>query len=214
MHLHRNPRWKSLASLETEEVLGSKDYVDLNDLSRLKVVSNCLKEALRLTPPAPFTFKQTVNDFVIPHDQDQVTDSLHAHDEERGVPFMPPSPFIEPCSNRQAGKTIPAGCRIGITIFAMHRHPLLWSNGDKFLPDRWAAKAKETTTPLAFIPFSIGSRNCIGQVFSQMEAKIILARFLRAFDFDLVHDGEHDQYIESLTLHFRHGLKVKLRNRN
>ena len=167
-----------------------------------------------MTPPATFIIKQTVNDFVIPHDKDRIIDSLHAHDEELGVPFMPASPFVDPCSDRQAEKIIPAGCQIGITIFAMHRHPLLWSNGDKFLPDRWAAKSKETSTPFAFIPFSIGSRNCIGQVFSQMEAKIILARFLRTFDFELVNDGEHDQYIESLTLHFRHGLKVKLKHRN
>ena len=83
-----------------------------------------------------------------------------------------------------------------------------------FLPDRWAAMTKETSTQFAFVPFSVGSRNCIGQVFSQMEAQIILARFLRVFDFEIVDDGAKDQFVEMLTLHFRRGLKAKLKLKN
>ena len=44
-----------------------------------------------------------------------------------------------------------------------------------------------------------------------MEARIILARFLRVFDFEIVDDGAKDQFVEMLTLHFRHGLKAKLK---
>ena len=204
---------------ETEEVLGSKDNVDLTDLSRLQVVSNCLKEALRLTPPAAIIGKQTTEEFVIPHDKDDIINpSLHIRDEEReGVPFLSPSPpFPPPSDYRHAGKSIPAGTRILVSAFTMHHHPLLWSNAEKFLPDRWAAKTTETSTPFAFVPFSVGSRNCIGQVFSQMEARIILARFLRVFDFEIVGDGAEDQFVEMLTLHFRRGLKamVKLKSRD
>ena len=38
--------------------------------------------------------------------------------------------------------------------------------------------------PFAFIPFSAGSRNCIGQKFALMEMKIILSLLL--YNFDLV----------------------------
>ena len=156
MHLHRNPKWKQLAMRETEEVLGSKDNVDLTDLSRLQVVSNCLKEALRLTPPAAIIGKQTTEEFVIPQDKDKIINpALHVRDKEReGVPFLQPSlSFPNPSNCRHVGKSIPDGTRILVSAFTMHHHPLLWSNAEKFLPDRWSAKTKETSTPFAFVPF-------------------------------------------------------------
>ena len=43
-----------------------------------------------------------------------------------------------------------------------------------------------------------------------MEAKIILSRFLRCFDYEVVTDERPDELIENLTLHLRYGLPVKL----
>ena len=52
------------------------------------------------------------------------------------------------------------------------------------------------------------------QVFAQMEAKIILSRFLRSFDYEVVTDQRPDEFEEGLTLHLRHGLPVKLTNKS
>ena len=44
-----------------------------------------------------------------------------------------------------------------------------------------------------------------------MEAKIILSRFLRAFEYESL-DGERpDEFDENLTLHLRRGLTIRLR---
>lgn len=37
----------------------------------------------------------------------------------------------------------------------------------------------------AYLPFSLGPRNCIGQNFALMEAKVILAKLVKSFDFVL-----------------------------
>jgi hypothetical protein len=42
--------------------------------------------------------------------------------------------------------------------------PALWPDADDFVPERWLGKYKSAEVDRAvFIPFSIGSRNCIGQ---------------------------------------------------
>jgi cytochrome P450 len=60
----------------------------------------------------------------------------------------------------------------------------------KFKPERFYDKNSITNenlakNPYAFIPFSAGGRNCIGQHLAMNEAKIILGLFLRTFNFDL-----------------------------
>ena len=44
-----------------------------------------------------------------------------------------------------------------------------------------------------------------------MEAKIIMARFLRSFDYESVSVESPDEFDEDLTLHLRYGLTVRLK---
>ena len=169
LYLHRNPEWKRLASLEAEQVLGSKDNVDFSDLDRLPIISSCLKEALRLAPPASIMGVETVDPLVIPNDgecgrcDDDDKDFQLFGAKQLGTADNVDASTI-PCGLRQVGKVIPAGTRALISVYSLHRHSLLWSNAEKFLPSRWSAKTNETSTPFAFIPFSMGRRSCIGQV--------------------------------------------------
>ena len=150
MFLDRNPEWKKLASQEAENVLGRKDNVDYSDLSSLSITTNCLKESLRLASPAAILGVQPDEDFTIPADP---TWDDASSDWTEG-----------PCTHRQAGSVIPSGTRLLFTVYTMHRHPKFWSNAEKFNPGRWAPNTDETSTPLTFLPFSVGNRNCIGQV--------------------------------------------------
>ncbi|KAI5366059.1 putative cytochrome P450 [Septoria linicola] len=72
----------------------------------------------------------------------------------------------------------------------LHRNPKYWPEPDRFDPDRfvpgsavYAANNKE-----AWVPFSKGTRNCIGQELAIIETKIILAMTLRTFDFQAAYD--------------------------
>jgi cytochrome P450 len=85
------------------------------------------------------------------------------------------------------GELIPPGTRVVIPIWLLHRDPKYWTDPLEFKPERWLKTSEKD--PLfhhfAFLPFSAGGRNCIGQRFAMFEAKLILAPLIRDFDFEL-----------------------------
>uniref|UniRef100_A0A8R1HR30 CYtochrome P450 family n=1 Tax=Caenorhabditis japonica TaxID=281687 RepID=A0A8R1HR30_CAEJA len=80
------------------------------------------------------------------------------------------------------GITIPKGVCLLINQFLVHRDPTQWKDPEVFDPDRFLPENSIGRKPFAFIPFSAGSRNCIGQRFALIEEKVILAQILRHFD--------------------------------
>jgi cytochrome P450 len=67
---------------------------------------------------------------------------------------------------------------------------------DRFIPERWLAAdhpdrpaATLTDKQEVFQPFSVGPKNCIGKGLAYAEMKLIIARFVWAFDFKIVDDG-------------------------
>ncbi|CAG8745114.1 22786_t:CDS:2, partial [Cetraspora pellucida] len=69
--------------------------------------------------------------------------------------------------------TIPEGVKIAVNLWQIHRNPDLWNDVDRFIPERFMNPEKDIRNNWA--PFSSGPRNCIGQNFSMMEQKIIIA---------------------------------------
>ena len=70
----------------------------------------------------------------------------------------------------------------------IHTDPENFKDPLVFNPERFLQKANSlgdiARHPFAFIPFSAGARNCIGQKFAMMEMKIILSLLL--FNFEMV----------------------------
>ncbi|KAL3921239.1 MAG: hypothetical protein SGILL_002851 [Bacillariaceae sp.] len=84
---------------------------------------------------------------------------------------------------------IQAGTRILISIYMLHHHPKYWKDPETFSPERWIFASDQerekfmSDIRFAFLPFSAGGRNCIGQRFATIEAKLILAELMRSFVF-------------------------------
>ncbi|VDM54593.1 unnamed protein product [Angiostrongylus costaricensis] len=72
---------------------------------------------------------------------------------------------------------LPAGTGIVVIPSMVHRDPTYWDDPEVFRPERFISG--ELKHPYAYIPFSAGSRNCIGQRFALMEEKCILALIMR-----------------------------------
>ncbi|CAH2276590.1 cytochrome P450 4F22 isoform X1 [Pelobates cultripes] len=77
------------------------------------------------------------------------------------------------------GKVIPKG--IFLFIYGTHYNPLVWPNPEVYDPYRFNPENSKDRSSHAFIPFSAGHRNCIGQNFAMSEMKVVLALTLLRF---------------------------------
>jgi cytochrome P450 len=75
--------------------------------------------------------------------------------------------------------TVPPGVQLVFCYAAIHRNPKHWPDPNRFDPDRFYHHHKRH--PYAFLPFSAGPRNCIGQKFALLELKSTLIRMFRRF---------------------------------
>lgn len=75
---------------------------------------------------------------------------------------------------------IPAGSRLMLSYYLVHRHPDYWKDAGHFFPERWTASFRPY--PFSYVPFGGGPRHCIGAPFAQYESRLILTRILQRFD--------------------------------
>jgi len=133
--------------------------------------------------------------------------------------MFPPAGFIVRYPIEETsfkGVTIPAGTRLTIPIHLLHRHPLYWEDPDSFKPERWLKDEKPYSHSHAYLPFSAGPRHCIGKLFAQMEAKLILVPLIREFQFQL-HPSQVDTtftFTSFITMKAKPDVKVCIRSRN
>ena len=74
---------------------------------------------------------------------------------------------------------VPAGTLISVDMYSLHYNADLWGPVDphQFYPERFATKRH----PMAWIPFGVGPRNCVGMRFSLVEIKMLLIRLLKTY---------------------------------
>ena len=87
------------------------------------------------------------------------------------------------------GNVVPAGERLIYSIYLTHRDPAVWKEPDSFDPDRFSRGSKPP--PFSYVPFGGGSRACIGSAFGQAEARLVIARLLQTFRFELTSRKVH-----------------------
>jgi cytochrome P450 len=104
---------------------------------------------------------------------------------------------------------IPAAAGITIPTYAIHRHPDFWQEPERFDPERFREEKAQERHRFAYFPFGGGPRQCIGNTFALMEARLILAMIGQRFRLRLV-PGSPVIPEPLVTLRVRNGLPMTL----
>ncbi|XP_059579197.1 cholesterol 24-hydroxylase isoform X3 [Alligator mississippiensis] len=108
------------------------------------------------------------------------------------------------------GIRIPANVTLFFSSYVMGRMETFFKDPMNFNPDRFSNSAPKPY--FSYFPFSLGPRSCVGQIFSQMEAKVVMAKLLQRFEFQLA-PGQSFEIVDTGTLKPRDGVMCILKPR-
>ncbi|XP_064601494.1 cytochrome P450 4V2-like isoform X2 [Liolophura sinensis] len=111
------------------------------------------------------------------------------------------------------GYEVPKGTTAVIITYALHRDEKYFPDPERFDPDRFSAENVIGRHPFAYIPFSAGMRNCVGQKFALMEEKVILSTILRKFSIKSTQKEADLKPVGELILRPGNGVFVELTSR-
>uniref|UniRef100_UPI002146ABCD cytochrome P450 4C1-like n=1 Tax=Vanessa atalanta TaxID=42275 RepID=UPI002146ABCD len=105
----------------------------------------------------------------------------------------------------------PVGTDFAIFVFELHRRSDQFVEPLKFRPERF--QEEPTWHPFAYIPFSAGPRNCIGQKFAMMEIKLAISAVLQQYRLLPVTKPEDIDFIADIILRPKDPICVKFEKR-
>jgi cytochrome P450 len=81
-----------------------------------------------------------------------------------------------------AGYRIPKGTNIAINHWALHHDPSAWDDVDRFIPERYLGEdGKLGPKPKNWLPFSAGTRVCLGEFVAKPELHLIFASLMQRY---------------------------------
>jgi len=126
--------------------------------------------------------------------------------------LYPPVPFLGryiPKDLHVGDKTIPGNTNVILMPYYVYRDPEYFPDPLTFKPERWM-NVKEASFPIhAYIPFSFGPKNCIGQKFAMLQMKTLISKVIRHYE--LLPLGEDLKATYTFVLSSSSGFNVGLR---
>lgn len=151
-------------------------------LNQIEFFTACIEEAFRIYPPVP----------------------------QGGVPRItaPEGSFVD-------GRFVPGNTIVIVPQLPTYMSDANFTDPKKFAPERWlkgdeCPERYRGDNRKAMQPFSIGPRNCIGTNLAYFEIRLIFARMLWNFDFELMEESRDWTDQKIFTLWEKKSLNIKL----
>jgi cytochrome P450 len=159
-----NPASQKKLMEEVNKFFQDPSKVTLDSLNQMDYMTAVIKETLRLAAPLPILLPRV---------------ALQDH--------------------KLGDLNIKAGTVINIAAVNNSFDPEYHDEPDKFIPERWLDANSRTRRSISknaeiYIPFSTGPRTCPGQQQAMNEARIVLALFLKKFDYSLADKNYEMRY--------------------
>ncbi|XP_032691172.1 cytochrome P450 4c3-like isoform X2 [Odontomachus brunneus] len=111
------------------------------------------------------------------------------------------------------GNIIPPGSTVLINSYLLHRNSSYFSDPHVYRPERFLPDSPKIPR-FAFIPFSAGSRNCIGWKFATIIVKVIVLSVLRSYHVEALDREDQLRFISELVLVNAGGIRLKITSRD
>ncbi|MFN8527482.1 MAG: cytochrome P450 [Anaerolineae bacterium] len=102
------------------------------------------------------------------------------------IPLLPRTTLADDEIN---GYKIPKGTILLMFFYGLHHNADYWESPDSFDPTRFTPSAVESRHRFAYLPFSAGPRQCIGNEFAMTEGMLVLAMMLQRYRVTLADDA-------------------------
>jgi cytochrome P450 len=130
----------------------------------------------------------------------------------RLYPSAPILPRLTTRATTLGGYDLPAGSRVLVNLFNLHRHPDFWPDPEKFDPDRFTPEKRKAQHRYAYLPFGAGPHLCIGKSFALLEAHLLLVAIAQRYRLRHV-PGHRVQNHATITLRPRYGMQMTVHRR-
>jgi cytochrome P450 len=100
------------------------------------------------------------------------------------APLLLPHLAMEDCTVN--GLHIPQNSRVIINVWAIGRDPSVWSDAEKFFPERFVGSNIDVRgRDFQLIPFGSGRRGCPGMQLGLTVVRLVVAQLVHCFDWEL-----------------------------
>lgn len=193
---------KARAEIEAAERAGQlSDPITYEESRRhLPYFGACIKESLRLHPPAANLFGR-------------ITPTYSSASPSSNKTGRSGRTVVAAQAKTIDGVLVPPGTEVSSFAYVLHRDPALYApDPETYRPERWLEcdDARAAEMEASQFVFGLGPRVCLGKEIAAMEMWKLLPQVVRRFDMELVAKGK---YIVAGGVAYNKGLEVRLTRR-